>query len=124
MIRVLIADDSKLVRSLLCDLLTQDPEISIAAEVDNGRKAVLETSRLRPDLVIMDIQMPEMDGLTAVAEIMSRCPTPILVLSANLNPQENSTAFQAINRGALDVMEKPAGLGHAVLHDFAPKLIA
>ncbi len=124
MIRVLIADDSELVRTVLRDLLTQDPEIEVVAEAGNGRQAVAETCRLRPDLVIMDILMPEMDGLTAVSEIMACCPTPILVLSANLNPEENRHAFQAINRGALDVMEKPAGLGSDPFGPIAAKLVS
>lgn len=124
MIRILIADDSELVRTLLRDLLKRDPVIEVVAEVDNGRKALNEVCRLRPDLVIMDILMPVMDGLTAVSEIMACCPTPILILSGNLNPEENRHAFQAINRGALDVMEKPAELGSESFDQFAVKLIA
>jgi len=124
MIRVLIADDSELVRTVLRDLLMRDPEIEVVAETSDGRQAVAEVCRLRPDLVIMDVLMPVMDGLSAVSELMACCPTPILVLSANLNPEENRNAFQAINRGALDVMEKPAGLGSESFEKFAAKLIA
>ncbi len=124
MIRVLIADDSELMRTVLRDLLTQDPEIEVVAEAGDGRQATKEVCRLRPDLAIMDILMPVMDGLTAVSEIMACWPTPILMLSANLNPEENRHAFQAINRGALDVMEKPADLGSNVFEAFAAKLIA
>jgi len=124
MIRVLLADDSELMRRVLHDLLERDPQITVVAAVGDGKQAVAETARLRPDLVIMDILMPVMDGLTAVSEIMANSPTPILVLSANLNPEENRHAFQAINRGALDVMEKPSNLGSVSFEDFAGKLIA
>ena len=109
MIKVIIADDSLLTRTVLKDLLSNDPEIKIIAEVEDGRQAVNETARLRPDLVIMDIMMPVMDGLDAVTEIMADCPTPILVLSANVDSQDSRSAFRAIELGALDVMEKPKG---------------
>lgn len=110
MIRVLIADDSMLVRVVLRDILSRDPSIEVVSEVQDGRQAVAETSRLRPDLVIMDIVMPVMDGLDAVKEIMAACPTPILVLSGNVDPQDSRSAFNAIRHGALDVLEKPQGL--------------
>lgn len=110
MIRVLIADDSLLVRTILRDLLLREGDIQVVAEVQDGRQAVDETQRLRPDLVIMDIVMPVMDGLDAVIEIMATCPTPILVLSGNIDPQDSRNAFNAIRHGALDVMEKPQGV--------------
>lgn len=110
MIRVLIADDSMLTRVVLKDVLSRDPGITVIAEATDGRRAVEETLRLRPDLVIMDVMMPVMDGLDAVIEIMSRCPTPILMLSANVDAGDSRSAFNAIQFGALDVMEKPQGL--------------
>lgn len=110
MIRVLIADDSLLVRTILRDLLQREPDIEVVAEVEDGRRAVAETRRLRPDLVIMDIVMPVMDGLDAVIEIMASVPTPVLVLSGNVDPQDSRSAFNAIQHGALDVMEKPQGV--------------
>ncbi|PLX81083.1 MAG: chemotaxis response regulator protein-glutamate methylesterase [Desulfuromonas sp.] len=110
MTRILIADDSTLTRTILRDLLAQDPLIDIVAEAADGRKAVELTKELRPDLVIMDIMMPVMDGLDATSEIMAECPTPILVLSANTDHLDSRNAFSAIRLGALDVMEKPSGV--------------
>jgi two-component system, chemotaxis family, protein-glutamate methylesterase/glutaminase len=110
MVRVLIADDSLLTRVVLKDLLARDAEIEVIAEVCNGRDAVTETCRLRPDLVIMDVMMPIMDGIAAVTEIMSTCPTPILVLSGNVDVADSRCAFTALRHGALDVMAKPQGL--------------
>ncbi len=123
MIKVLIADDSMLVRLVLRDLLARDPEIRVVAEVADGRQAVAETARLRPDLVIMDVMMPVMDGLAAVIEIMASCPTPILVLSANVDPRDSRSAFNAIQHGALDVMEKPQGLVSEAFEEIAARLI-
>ncbi len=110
-------------RVVLRDLLSLDPEVEVVAEVQDGFQAVTETCRLRPDLVILDIIMPVMDGLSAVTEIMATCPTPILILSANLDARQNRHAFQAIQSGALDVMEKPEGLVHETFPEIAAALV-
>lgn len=123
MIRILIADDSELVRVVLKDLLSQDPVVEVVAEVCDGRAAVTETARLKPDLVIMDVMMPIMNGLEAVAEIMATTPTPILMLSANTDPHDSGSAFAAIKLGALDVMEKPTGVVTEAFSQIAVQLI-
>lgn len=123
MIKILIADDSQLTRLVLRDLLARDPEIRVVAEVADGRRAVDETCRLRPDLIIMDMVMPVMDGLAATVEIMASCPTPILVLSANVDPTDSRSAFNAIKHGALDVMEKPQGVVSEAFEEIAARLI-
>lgn len=119
MIRVLLVDDSFLTLSILRDLIASDPEIEIVAEAHEGRQAVEKTGKFRPDLVILDVMMPVMDGLTAVREIMADCPTPILILSANTDAGENQNAFNAIRLGALDVMRKPEGLSGSAWEGFA-----
>ncbi len=108
---------------VLKDLLAKDPGIRVIAEVSDGRQAVAETARLRPDLIIMDVLMPVMDGLEAVTEIMASCPTPILVLSANVDPTDSRSAFNAIQHGALDVMEKPQGVVSEAFEEIAARLI-
>lgn len=124
MIRILIADDSELTRVVLRDLLSQDPGIEVAGEVSDGRSAVEQTATLKPDLVIMDVMMPIMDGLEAVAGIMAKTPTPILMLSANTDPQDRRSAFAAIKLGALDVMAKPSGVVTEAFSQIAGQLIA
>jgi two-component system chemotaxis response regulator CheB len=123
LIRVLIADDSLLIRTVLRDLLAADPQIEIVGEAGDGRVAVELTARLKPDLVIMDVMMPVMDGLEAVAEIMASTPVPILMLSANTDPADSRSAFAAIRLGALDVMAKPAGATTAAFADLSSQLI-
>jgi two-component system chemotaxis response regulator CheB len=123
MVKVLIADDSQLTRIVLKDLLARDSGIEVIGEVSDGRQAVEETCRLRPDLVIMDVMMPVMDGLEAVVEIMACCPTPILVLSASVEAGQSRSAFNAIQHGALDVMEKPRGVVAEAFEEIAARLV-
>lgn len=122
MINVLIADDSALARTVLKDIFRDVPDISVIGEAVNGRDAVEKTRLLTPDLVIMDLLMPVMDGIAAIEEIMATCAVPILVLSATLEDREVDTAFIAIKKGALDVMGKPGGAGFARTGEFEARL--
>ena len=121
-IRILLADDSFLARQLLKDMLLEHEDLVIAGEACNGREAADLTLSLKPDLVIMDLVMPSMDGLEAIEEIMAGTPTPVLVLSAAVDEPEVDRAFNAIKRGALDVMEKPQLGTPGALEDFAKRL--
>lgn len=107
MIKVVLADDSGVVRAVLRDIFHATDDIAVVGEAENGKEAITLTEQLKPDLIVMDIMMPVMDGLTAIEVIMARFPTPILVLSATMDDREVNHAFTAIKKGALDVMEKP-----------------
>ncbi|HEY6874716.1 MAG TPA: chemotaxis-specific protein-glutamate methyltransferase CheB [Geobacteraceae bacterium] len=123
MIKVLLADDSALVRAVLKDIFHATPDIVVVGEAENGEDAVTLTERLKPDLVIMDIIMPVMDGLAALEIIMARFPTPILVLSATMDDREVNYAFTAIRKGALDVMEKPRINGLEQGSEFGARIV-
>ena len=120
--RILLADDSLLARQLLRDMLHGRDDIWVVAEASDGQQAVELTLSLKPDLVIMDLLMPVLDGLDAIEEIMALSPTPVLVLSAAVEASEVDRAFAAIKRGALDVMEKPEIKGEAELEKFGEGL--
>lgn len=109
MIKVIITDDSALTREVIKDIFRLTSDIIVVGEAADGTAAVELTQKLKPDLVLMDLMMPIMDGLTAIEEIMAHSPTPILVLSASLGDRDVNNAFAAIKRGALDVMAKPKG---------------
>ncbi|MFH1530379.1 MAG: chemotaxis-specific protein-glutamate methyltransferase CheB [Pseudomonadota bacterium] len=111
MIRVLVAEDSDTVRRLLVEILEADPEILVVGEARNGEEAVRLTKRLRPDVVSMDIFMPGMDGFDATRQIMSEVPTPIVLVTANLDIDEAVRSMNAMQLGALHVMMKPTGPG-------------
>ena len=106
-IRVVIADDSLVAREMLAQILDSDPGIEVVGQATNGAEAVELVARLKPDLVTMDIHMPRMDGLEATERIMAFTPTPILVVSSSVHGEGMGRAFDALNRGALEVLKKP-----------------
>ena len=89
--RILLADDSLLARQLLRDMLHGRDSICVVGEAGDGRQAADLTLSLKPDLVIMDLLMPVLDGLDAIEEIMALSPTPVLVLSAISKPSMPSS---------------------------------
>jgi len=105
-IRALVVDDSALMRKLIPDLLESDSHIEVVDTARDGVEAVDKTIRLRPDVVVMDIQMPRMSGLEALDHIMSRCPVPVVVLTGLTDP---SLAIEALEKGAVDFVLKPSG---------------
>lgn len=107
MINVLVVEDSPTIRELLVNLLEQDPEIRVVGQAENGGKAVELAARLHPDLITMDIVMPDMNGLEATRMIMKTNPTAILIVTAHADSPELNVAFEALRAGALDIISKP-----------------
>lgn len=103
-IRVLIVDDSALVRSILKQVFGQDPDFEVAGEASNGKNGCEANLDLEPDLVIMDINMPVMDGLEATKKIMEERPVPIIIFSSSLDAR---VSFEAVSAGAVDMIPKP-----------------
>lgn len=112
MIRVLIAEDSAVTREYLSHLLSQDPSLSVVGVVQNGLDAVAQAERLRPDVILMDVHMPLMNGFEATRQIMERTPTPIVMVSSSLSREEVAMTFEALKAGALTVLDKPNGPAH------------
>ena len=105
-IKVLVVDDSAFMRTAIERMLISDPSIELVGSAANGREAVEKVVRLRPDVVTMDIEMPIMDGLHALKEIMRLCPTPVLMVSS-LTKEGAKTTLDAIELGAIDYVPKP-----------------
>ena len=110
MIRIVIIEDSNVVANLLKIIIEQQPDMQVIGHAANGRDGVRMVAELRPDLVTMDIRMPEMDGFEATREIMHNHPVPIVVVSSAVNDLELRTTFRAIEEGALWVIEKPPAI--------------
>src|SRR5437868_6539501 len=96
MIRVLLADDSPTARELLKRVLEDEGTFEIIAEADNGKQAIEMTARLKPDVIVMDLVMPIIDGMEATITIMAETPTPIVIATATQSLHEASTAMMAL----------------------------
>ena len=112
-LNVLIVDDSASVREMLKAMVNSAPDMRAVGPAKDGVEAVQMARDLRPDVILMDIIMPRMDGLEATREIMYDIPTPIVLVTASLELHETGTAFRAMSLGALAVHRKPVGPAHA-----------
>ncbi|MDR9426331.1 MAG: response regulator, partial [Marinobacter sp.] len=104
-IRILIVDDSLFFRRALREVFSSDPRLEVVGEASNGRQAVLKACELKPDIMTMDVEMPIMDGISAVRRITERCPTAILMLSALTKAGAEAT-LDALDAGAVDFFPK------------------
>ncbi len=104
--RVLIADDSATARTMLRSILEAEPDIEVIAEATNGAEAVELVTRLEPDIVLMDVHMPVLDGIDATKEIMARAPTPIVIVSA-ATQRDVDLSMSAMQAGAMLALPKP-----------------
>lgn len=123
MINVLIVDDSRTTREYIKYIIDQDPFLRLAGTAENGRKALEMVASARPDIVIMDIQMPGMDGYKATQAIMETQPVPIIVYSSLVAPAQTENIFKAMQAGAVAVAQKPPGLGSPEAKPFVEKLL-
>jgi two-component system, chemotaxis family, protein-glutamate methylesterase/glutaminase len=121
-VRVLIVDDSSVMRQLLATLLAADPEIEVCGTAENPHIAREQIKALNPDVVTLDVEMPQMDGLTFLKKIMTLRPMPVVMVST-LTQSGADTTLEALEIGAVDFIAKPTsgGLAHG-LEDLAVEL--
>ncbi len=107
-IRVLIVDDSAFVRKLVAEALARDPAIEVVGTAVDPILAREKIAQLKPDVITLDIEMPRMDGLTFLREIMETRPMPVIIMSS-LSKTGSHQALEALRLGAVDVLGKPGG---------------
>lgn len=107
-LRVLIVEDSELVSDILTEILESDNRIEVVGVARNGVEALQLVPQLKPNLITMDVWMPQMDGFTTVERIMAHYPTPILVITGTSLKSDVEVSLRMLAAGALDVIEKPA----------------
>ncbi len=104
-VKVLVVDDSGFFRRRVSEILSADGQIQVVGTATNGREAIEQALALRPDVITMDYEMPLMDGITAVRNIMQRCPTPVLMFSS-LTHEGARVTLDALDAGAVDYLPK------------------
>jgi two-component system, chemotaxis family, protein-glutamate methylesterase/glutaminase len=121
-VTVVVVDDSSVQRRFVRTVVDSDPGLRVVGEARNGRDAVALVERLRPQVVLMDLHLPVMNGIEAIERIMAVRPTPILVYSAFVDGDDRINATTALAAGAVDVMEKPGAGGPGKLDEDAEAL--
>jgi two-component system chemotaxis response regulator CheB len=119
-IKVLVVDDSMVVRKIVTDALRTDPEIDVVGTATDPYMARDKILELKPDVITLDIEMPKMDGLTFLRLIMKQHPMPVIIMSS-LTQAGSRIALDALEAGAVDVLLKPGST--VFLSDMAPDLI-
>lgn len=122
MVKVLIVEDSVVIRLLLRNILEQGG-MQVVGEARDGREAVRLVSQLTPDVVAMDIHMPNLDGYQTTRQLMIANPLPIVLVTASADPQDTVVAMRALDAGALAVVQKPRGPEHPQHQQDAAELV-
>ncbi|MCY2983309.1 MAG: chemotaxis response regulator protein-glutamate methylesterase [Planctomycetota bacterium] len=127
-IRVLIVDDSTVIRRLLTNALTSDPAIEIAGVAANGKIALAKIPQVAPDIITLDMEMPEMDGLTTLVEIRKLYPKLPVIMFSTLTQSGAEATMEALSKGANDFATKPSNVGsvtaaiETVVNELVPKI--
>lgn len=121
--RVLVVDDSPSVRALLAHVLGSDPELDVVGCAHDGEQAVRMAQEKKPDVITMDLHMPNMNGFDATRKIMQVWPVPIVIVSGSDDRNEMGVSFRAIEAGALVIVQRPFGPGHPAHEATAQELI-
>lgn len=120
-IRVLVVDDSRYVITAVTNRLNADPEIEVIGSAHNGIEAIKMAKSLKPDVITLDVIMPELDGIAALKTIMEECPTPVVMLSA-LTSENAETTIKALEIGAVDFFLKPSAINPVADNTLADKI--
>src|SRR6516162_4514121 len=110
-IRVLVVDDAVVFRRAVANELAADPALEVVGTAANGRIALARMSQVNPDVVILDIEMPEMDGLATLAELRKTYPRLPVIMFSSLTERGAAATLDALALGASDYFAKPAGAG-------------
>jgi len=129
-LRVLIVDDSVVIRRLVSDIITADPDLEVAGVAANGRIALDRIPQVNPDIITLDVEMPEMDGVAAVKELRKKHTRLPVIMFSTLTERGAVTTMDALAAGASDYVTKPANVGSAIAgmarvrDDLIPKIKA
>lgn len=122
-IRVLLVDDSAIIRGLMDKALSQDPTIKVIGSAANGAMAVSMAEKESPDIIILDIEMPVMDGITALPQLLKACPQAKVIMASTLTQRNAEISLNALSKGASDYLAKPSAKVGKDVENFYRELI-
>jgi two-component system chemotaxis response regulator CheB len=121
--KVLLVEDSATVAAYVLSILGSERDIQLLPVAATAAEGVRSAIMLRPDVVLMDMKLPDHDGVWAIEQIMCEAPCPIVVLSGHLNSRERDITFDSLRAGAVDVLAKPTGIESAQRASFRANLV-
>ena len=122
-IRVMVVDDSSLIRMVITRMLTTQPDIELVGVAINGQFAIDKARTLHPDVIILDIEMPVMDGLSAMPHLVRECPDAKIIICSTLSARGADVSLQALSLGAAECLLKPGADSISSAADFQRQLI-
>lgn len=120
-IKILVVDDSALMRTLISEILSSDPEMEVVGTARTGLEAISKAAKLSPDVITLDIEMPQLGGLEALRHIMRKSPTKVIMLSG---VRSADVTYEALASGAVDFIAKPAGTFSPNISEVADELLS
>jgi len=126
-LRVMLVDDSVVIRGMISRWLGSEPDIVVAASLRTGREAVNQLERINPDIAVLDIEMPELDGISALPLMLAKKPNLIVIMASTLTRRNAEISFKALSLGASDYIPKPESTREATAaetfrHDLVQKI--
>ena len=106
-LRVMVVDDSAVIRGMISRWIEAEPDLTVAASVRTGLDAVNQVVRVNPDVVVLDIEMPDMDGISALPLLLAKKPNLIIIMASTLTRRNAEISFKALSLGASDYIPKP-----------------
>jgi chemotaxis response regulator CheB len=122
-VRVLIIDDSQVIRTVLTEILNSSPEIEVVGTAEDPLVAREMIKQLNPDVLTLDVEMPRMDGITFLRNLMRLRPMPVVMISA-LTESNAEVTLTALELGAVDFIAKPSSDSEEGMNDYAEEIIA
>jgi two-component system chemotaxis response regulator CheB len=126
-LRVMVVDDSVVIRGLISRWIEAEPDMTVAASLRTGLDAVNQLERVNPDIAVLDIEMPELDGISALPRMLAKRPNLIIIMASTLTRRNAEISFKALSLGASDYIPKPestrdAGASDTFRHDLLQKI--
>src|SRR6202161_929428 len=126
-LRVMLVDDSVVIRGMISRWLSSEPDIVVAASLRTGLEAVNQVERINPDIAILDIEMPELDGISALPQLLAKKRNLIVIMASTLTRRNAEISFKALSLGASDYIPKPestreSSAAETFRHDLVQKI--